>query len=148
MNPKQGGKMIYIILWLISFIFALSVLVTIQTTYSLIWFILVSIVFLFTASYVFLSKKDDKFVVRNDNGYLIYKFECAWLFIISLFVSLLLLMSYYNWVDVGLYLVFAYLLISAIIINHYMGWEKFPSVWCYSFVGIVFIVWLCGMFKA
>lgn len=146
MNPKQGGKMIYIVLWLISFIFALAVLVTIRTTYSLIWFILVSIVFLFAASYVFLSKKDDKFTIRKDDGYLIYKFEGAWLFIISIFMSLLLLMSRYDWKDIGLYLVFFYLLISAIIINHCLGWERFPSIWCYSFVGIVFIVWLSGMF--
>lgn len=146
MNPKQGGKMVYIVLWLIAFIFSLSVLLMTRTSYSLIWFILVSIVFLFAASYIFLSKKDDKFTVRNDNGYLIYKFEGVWLFIISLFVPLFLLMSFYNWENVGLYLILAYLIISAIMIYHYLGWERFPSIWCYSFVGIVFIVWLSGMF--
>src|SRR4030042_6003771 len=53
MNPHQGGKLVFSVLWLLVLILALTVLVYVKSIIALIWLIVISIVFVFAIMYAF-----------------------------------------------------------------------------------------------
>jgi hypothetical protein len=148
MNPYQGGRMVFLVLFLIPFIFALSVLVAIQNIYALIWLIIVSIIFLFAVTYVFLSKDNEKFKVTRQDDYLVYNLSnMEWVILTIIMVPFFLLLSHYQWQNFGLYMILLYLVVSGLLIVYYLGIGVFPSIWSYTFVGVLFVCWVVNMFS-
>ena len=86
--------------------------------------------------------------LSSDGGPMFNTLEIT-LFIVAVVVAWLYLMSYYNWKDVGLYLIAIYIIIVAIYAEA-LSQEKIEhsgSRTLQYIIGIILIVWLVGMFK-
>lgn len=153
MNPHQGGKLIFSVLWLLVLILALTVLVYVKSIIALIWLIIISIVFVFAIMYAF-TADEDVFNIRRSGSYLTWFREedgmlkgLEWLYVFSIIIPIVLLMNYFDWTDIGLYAVIIYMVVSGLIVWYVFPPDMFGSMWVYSLIGIVMIVWFVGMFN-
>lgn len=86
--------------------------------------------------------------LQADGGPMFNTLEIT-LFIVAVVVAWLYLMSYFNWKDVGLYLIAIYIIVVAIYAEA-LSQEKIEhsgSRTVQYLIGIVLIVWLAGVFK-
>lgn len=150
MDSRQGGKLIFSVLWLLLLIFAIGTLLIVKNEIALIWLIIISTVFLFANIYAFTS---DSFNIIICNDYLIWTKEdlgildgLEWIYILGIIVPFVLLLTYYNWEDFGLYAIIIYLVTSFLIIWYIFGSKLLGSLWVYSLIGMVMLVWFIGMF--
>ena len=59
MNPNQGGKLIFSVLWLLLLILAISTFIYTKNVISLIWLIIMSTIFLFIVTYTFTTDSNN-----------------------------------------------------------------------------------------
>lgn len=158
MNNYQGYILIFIILWLVILILSLSVLVFTKNIISLIWAIIVSILFLFMTVHILTTGNNDgnnngnrnekaQFIQIEKNklkyGYTID--DIFWVYIICFLVPFFILFS-----EIGnrfyLFTIIFYILASMITVYAIFGKDFFFSIWLYSLVGLFFLCWFIGMF--
>lgn len=154
MNPNQAGKLIFSILWLLLFILASSTLLFIKNILGLLWLITISIVFLFGCVYASTSNEGE-LMINRDNHYLIWSRKnkgilngLEWLYVIGIIIPIFLLMNYYNWDNLGLYLIIIYLIVSALIVRYLFDTHLFGSLWSFCLIGMVMMIWFVNMFHA
>ncbi len=152
MNPHQGGKLIFSVLWLLLFILAMGTLIFIKSSTALIWMIIIATVFLFAVTYAFTSEENTFNVVR-DGEYLLWTRENSgilngleFIYILGILVPILLLLIYYRWEDFGLYVIVIYLFVSFIILWYLFESRFLGSLWVYSLIGMIMLIWFIGMF--
>jgi len=153
MNPHQGGKLIFSVLWLLLLILAISTFIYTKNVMSLIWLIIISTIFLFIITYTFTTDPDNFNVIRLD-PYLSWTREnntildgLELIYLIGIIVPIVLLLNYYEWMDLGIYIILIYVISSALIVWYIFSPDLFASIWVYSLIGAVLLTWFTGMFN-
>lgn len=147
MDIKQGGRLIFMLVWLLVFILALSVLILTKDPLSLSWTIIVSILFMIICTYALTNTSTEEPVINGNKleyGYVID--DIYWLYIACFFIPLLILLYHYG-MDVYLLTIILYTFFSMMIVYYIFGDKLFLNVWLYSLIGLVLIAWLLGMFS-
>lgn len=148
MKPTQGARLMICILWLLVFILALSVLIFTKSIISLVWWILITVIFLVAVFYAFTSDNLGE-LRREERGiqWINIANGLEWLLFLGILIPFLLLLNCYSWDDLGVYLVIVYLLVSGAIVWYIVDNKYAFNVWVYSLIGVLFILWFVGMFE-
>lgn len=152
MNPNQGGKLIFSVLWLLLLILAISTFIYTKNVISLIWLIIMSTIFLFIVTYTFTTDSNNFNVIRKgpylgwtkENKTILDGLEL--IYALGIIVPFILLLNYYEWLDLGLYAILIYIIASGLIVWYIFSPDLFASMWVYSLIGIVLLTWFTGMF--
>lgn len=148
MNKKQGARLLICVLWLLAFILALSVMIYTKSITVLIWWLFITVIFLFAVFYAFTSDNvGDMNFDSNGMQWSDVTDGLEWLIILSIAIPFVFLLSCHNWCDMGIYLCLIYILVSGCIVWYLVDTRYAFSVWIYSLIGILFIVWFIGMFE-
>lgn len=148
MNIKQGGKLLFMLIWLIILILSLSTLVFTKNIVSLGWTIIVSILFLIICVHVLLNRLTDVPIVNNNKieyGYIID--DIYWLYIACFIIPFIILVYHFG-IDFYLMILISYIVTSMLIIYFIFGQKLFLSMWIYSLIGLVFMSWIIGMYPS
>lgn len=147
MNIRQGGKLIFMLVWLIVLILALSVLIYSKDIISFMWVIVISVLFMIICAYAITNENNDQKPKINGNkleyGYVID--DIYWLYIASFFIPLLILLYHYG-IDLYLMMILLYTLLSMMLVYYIFDKNVFLNVWLYSLIGLILISWFIGMF--
>lgn len=167
-NGSQGGKALFITLWLQCLLLAIGVYIFIKVelakngtdigagkkfleTLAVMNLILFSVIFIIALIYTFLSSAQFSAVVGASghiewyrNGHALMG-NVGILYIIGVFVPLFLIFWYYGFSNIGIALLIIYgILSAAYVITNYPP-EAFSSMWCYLAVGFAFLAWMIGI---
>jgi hypothetical protein len=148
MNVNQGGKLIFMLVWLVVFMLALSVLIYTKDVAALLWTIIMSILFMIICTYALTSQSFDHPLINGNKleyGYVID--DIYWLYIASFFIPLLILLYHYG-MDVYLLTILFYTFMSMMLVYYIFGDKLFLNVWLYSLIGLVLVAWLIGIFPS
>jgi hypothetical protein len=67
-----------------------------------------------------------------------------WLYMIGIIIPFIILLSYTDWSNVGLWILTIYLIIIFIVVSSLSSSILIP---CYAAIGFAFLVWLLGIFN-
>lgn len=154
-NSQTAGLLLFVTLWLQTLVFAIGLYIFMKEgTLKVIstWYLVIySIIFIIALIYAVMNK--NSFTgqegssghiewTRNGGGFL---GDYWWVYLLGIFIPLLLLLSYYQWKDIGLYFLILYGIISLIYVRYTYPPEAFSSMWCYLVVGFAFLAWFIGI---
>lgn len=152
LESDVAGKLLYLILWVQVFLFAIGVYFHNRDAPSkfnalLYTGILITvIVFILTTGDRFTAKKGcSGHLEWNHSGNTILGYW-SWLYVLGLFIPLLLLLANRQWHDGGLWILLTTLFASCVVVALLYPGLQFPSLWCYSAVAFAFVAWLIGAF--
>lgn len=157
-DPSQSAKALFLNLWIQCVVLAIctylyvsssnnKTIVNIACANMIFYAVVFGVFLLYT---LFSSAEFSAYVgesghiewYRND-GNLMGNF--GFIYIIGIFLPLFILLSYYNWSDVGLLILLIYGIGSAIYVKYYFPPEAFSSMWCYLSIGFAFLLWMTGL---
>lgn len=157
MNGEQGGRMIYVTLWLQCLVLAVGVYVYVSNSswgVQLVatgYLIAFTLIFLITLLYALFGSSS--FCARvgpsghvewtNNGGFLLGSW--GWLYLLGIFGALFLLLASQHWSDTGLLILILYGVLSAIFVALAFPPQAFGSLWCYLAVGFAFLAWFLGI---
>lgn len=166
-DPGRVGLSIYIILWLQPLVLAIAMYCYFRTPLTLFWLVLFIVVFVVALIYTGTFS-----VGKNSSNYLVWRRKPSslspettisdrpfwsknggallgnwgWLYLVGIFIPFLIVEYYSNWRDIGLWLVLATLVLTAIIVYFVYPKVSFPSLWCYAAVAVAAVAYLQGAF--
>ncbi len=165
-NGTQGGKALFITLWLQCLLLAIGVYVFIKVevsktgttggkkfleTLAVLNLILFSVIFVIALMYTFFSSAQFSATVGSTGHIEWYRNDHALmgnigiLYIIGIFVPLFLIFWYYGFSNIGVSLLIIYGILSAAYVVTMYPPEAFSSMWCYLAVGFAFLAWMVGI---
>lgn len=151
-TPDTGGRMIYLILWLQVAVFAVGLHVQFRTDFTACWALLFTTIFVAALFY----SLDKSFNVTKEYGHLVWTKEnedgnilgtSAILYMIGLFAPFLIIQYYEKWNNISVWLIFAALILSFLLVKAFYPKLVFSSLWCYSAIGVLFVAWLVGAYQ-
>lgn len=147
MNEDQGARILFIVLWLQCLVLAVGVYLSQRTLAStlLLWVFIV--IFAIVVIYAMFSS-DDTFFGGDLRSWFTSKSsllgDFGWLYMIGIVIPFIILLSYADWNNIGLWILTIYLIIIFVVISIVSPSILFP---CYAAIGFAFLVWLLGMFN-
>ncbi len=151
LSSSTGGRLIFMILWLQVLVLAVGVQIYYQTTLTSLWMILFIVIFMIALFY----SVGQRFSVTTGDGHLVWSQDGktsnilgkgAFLYLAGLFIPLLIILYYSGWKDTGMWIILIAVLLSIFLVRVFYPKLVFSSLWCYSAVGVAFVVWLVGAF--
>lgn len=156
LHPQVAGKLIYLTLWLQVLLLAMGVYGYLHKGVSFVWMIAALIVF---AAAVYVVSKGTTFDASFDpnSKHIVWSQTAhdsrggilggySWLYILGITIPFVMLLAYKNWSSIGIYLLLTYAIVSAILVYVLFPKISFPSMWCYTAVGFVFLAYLVDSF--
>jgi len=150
-SSQIGGKMIFTILWFQVLVLAIGIQILYQTTLTSIWMILFTIIFIIALYYVV----QHIFEVTTGYGHLIWSQQdindnilgnTKFIYLLGLFVPLFIILYYSEWSDISMWIIIVTFILSILLVRWIYPRMVFSSLWCYSAVGVAFVIWLVGAF--
>lgn len=163
-NGAQGGKALFITLWLQCLVLAIGVFIFIKVAVANgssgqkflellagLNLILFAVIFVLALIYTFFSSAQFTAVVGASghiewyrNGHALMG-NVGILYLIGIFVPLFLIFWYYRFANIGIALLIIYGILSAAYVISTYPPEAFSSMWCYLAVGFAFLAWMIGI---
>lgn len=166
-DGSQGGKYLFLTLWLQCLVLAIGVFIFIKMSVAgsagdgnnrkyleliaglnLIFF---AVIFVIALIYTFFGTAQFSALVgssghiewyRNGGGLMN---NVGILYLIGIFVPLFLIFWYYKFANLGVALLILYGILSAAYVVLMYPPEAFSSMWCYLAVGFAFLAWMVGI---
>lgn len=150
LDPQQAGKLIYLTLWLQVLLLAIGLYGYLQKTSTFIWMIAALFVFVLALS----TSYGTSFRVGMENGHLSWSQEGGkgilgswnWVYLLGIIIPFIIVLAYKGWSSISVYLLLIYGFASALIVAAIYPSMNFPSMWCYTALGFVFLSYLIGAF--
>jgi len=152
LNGNIGGLLIFITLWLQIVVFNYAIYRYFKTKIS--YYISMFFIGVLIVALGYLLFNSISFDVRKSNGHLAWYRESqasilgnfGYLYLAGLLIPFLIVQYYSDWKDTGMWLLLGSVILSIIFVEYKYPDLVFPSLWCYSAVGISFVAWLIGSF--
>lgn len=150
-SADEGGRMIYLTLWLQVAVLAIGLEVHFHTNFTKFWAAIFSLIFIIALGY----SCTKEFNVTREYGHLVWTKENengnilglpAILYMMGLFLPFFIIQYYENWSNIPMWIVLAALILSFLLVSMIYPKLVFSSLWCYSSVGVLFVAWLVGAF--
>lgn len=151
-SSDNGGRMLYLILLLQTFVLAIGLYYHYRTTFTKVWVGLYSVLFFGGLLY----SLNTSFSVSQEHGHLVWSRrnsdratilgDIGWLYLLGLFGPFFVIQYYNNWKNAGIWILLIVLTLSAIVVRIVYPKVCFSSMWCYSSIAVAFTAWLIGAF--
>lgn len=152
-SADTTGRAIFIVLWLQVVAFAFGMFSYFDTQLTLIWLALFIFVFIIAVFY----STQHTFSAREEGGHLVWGQDGqkgkimggmpSWLYMVGLIVPFFIILYYSGWSNVGIWILLAAVIFSIFFTRFLYPAIHFPSLWCYSAIGIAFVAWLVGAYS-
>ena len=158
LEGNKAGKLIYMTLWLQILVLAIgaywylrSVMHSSTSVIAGVWLIVAAIFFIIGLYVVFGS--ENTFSSGSQGGHLTWSQNggsilggFSWVYLLGLALPFVLLLIAGTINSIGIWILLAYAILSAIFIYIFFPGYNFASMWCYSAIGFAFLAWLVGAF--
>lgn len=151
-SADEGGRLIYLVLWLQVAVLAIGLEFTFQTGFTKCWAVAFTLIFIIALCHSFnksfnMTKEYGHLVwtKENENGNILGPY--AILYFIGLFIPFFIIEYYNNWENVPIWIIFAALVLSFLLVRVFYPKIVFSSLWCYSAIGVLFVAWLVGAYR-
>src|SRR3990167_2774128 len=152
-NSEEGGKLIYIVLWLQVFVLGVGTYMYLHSGLAAVLATISTIIFAVALVYV-LTTNSVFSVMTGPSGHLEWTQNgkgllgnWGWLYLLGIIVPFILMLASSGWKDIGIYFLIGYGILSSVLVSIYFPGATFPSMWCYSAIGFAFVAWMIGIFQ-
>ena len=133
-NLSQADKLLFLTLWLQCFILSLGLYVYTRDNFSMIMFIIFSVILLLAVIYV-INNHDD-FINRSESILGSFSF----IYFLGIIIPFIVLAFHQS--NIGIYMLLLYI----VVVGYYLTFSLFNVALSYIMVGFTFLAWIIGIF--